>query len=80
MLDRPVIHTATKLTVHAEGEKAFRSTILGKCNLGENMTHQQVQPETVRAVRASYVIRYPDIAACGRKIGNCLHPYYIRIA
>jgi len=80
LLDYPANHTATKLTVNAEGGKAFRSKILGRCELGEDVTHQQVQQETNLTVRVRYVIRRPDIAAWGRQIGDCPHRYNIRIS
>ena len=78
VLDHPVNHTETELTVNAVRGKAFRSKTLGKCEHGEDVTHQQVQQETSRTVRARYVIRQPDIAACGRQTGDCRHPYNIR--
>ena len=80
VLDHPVNHTETKLTVNAERGKAFRSKILGKYEHGEDVIHQQVQQETSRTMRARYVVRQPDIAACGRQIGDCRHPYNIRIS
>jgi hypothetical protein len=81
VLDLPVNHTATKLTVNAEEGKAFRSKIPGKCELGEDVTHEQVQQETSCTVRVRYVvIRHPDIAACGRQIGDSRRPYNIRIS